>query len=402
MKMSKNILQRSKAVMVPNYEPLPVIPVKGKGCKIIDIDGNEYIDFTGGIAVLALGHCHPKIVEALRIQSEKLWHVSNYYTNIPAIELAELLCDLTFAEKVFFANSGSEVNEAALKLARRYSFDHFGIEKNKIISFHKSFHGRSLFTVTAGGQEKYRRGFGPLPPKILYSKCNDIENLKEVIDLDTCAVIMEPVMAEGGVINVDPTFVAEVRQLCDQFETLLIFDEVQTGVGRTGSLFAYQELGIVPDILTTAKALASGFPMGAMLTRTDIAESFQPGSHGSTFGGNPLAATIAKETLKIVAEPKFLTGVKQKRKLFETELDKINQDFPFMDFMSGKGLLLGCNLNNKFQGKGKKIMEKALEKNLMILIAGPDVIRFAPSLLIENEEIIEGLKRFKQTLKAIS
>ena len=401
MKKTKNILLRSESVMVPNYDPLPIIPVQGKGSKVIDVDGKEYIDFSGGIAVLALGHCHPKIVKALQKQSEKLWHVSNYYTNIPAIELAEMLCELTFAEKVFFANSGSEVNEAALKLARRYSFEHFGEEKNTIISFHKSFHGRSLFTVTAGGQEKYREGFGPLPPKMVYSKCNDIDDLKKMIDMDTCAVIMEPLMAEGGVINVDPTFVAEVRQLCDQFKALLIFDEVQTGIGRTGSLFAYQDLGVVPDILTTAKALASGFPMGAMLTRTEIAKSFQPGSHGSTFGGNPLAATVAKATLEIVADPDFLDGVKQKRNLFKTELEKINQNFPFMDFMSGKGLLLGCNLNNKFKGTGKRIMEKALENNLMLLIAGPDVIRFAPPLLIENEEIIEGLKRFEQTLRTV-
>jgi len=399
MTLTKDTLQRSKSVLVPNYDPLSIIPSYGKGSKVFDIENNEYIDFTGGIAVLALGHCHEKILETLQTQSKKLWHVSNYYTNTSVIELAELLCELTFAEKVFFANSGSEVNEAALKLARRFSCEGFSEEKNKIISFHKSFHGRSLFTVTAGGQEKYRQGFGPLPPKILYSKYNDIESFKELIDSNTCAVIMEPVMAEGGVINVDPIFLSQVRQLCNQFETLLIFDEVQTGVGRTGSLFAYQELGVIPDILTSAKALASGFPIGAMLTTTHIANSFQPGTHGSTFGGNPLAASVAKTTLELVSNPELLNGVKEKRVVFEKGLNKINQKFPFMDFMSGLGLLVGCKLKEGFKGKAKEIMDKALEENVMILIAGPDVIRFTPSLIIETSEIHEGLKRFEQTLK---
>lgn len=401
MMRTKETLERSKSVLVPNYAPLHMVPSYGKGSRVFDINNNEYIDFTGGIAVLALGHGHEKILKTLQVQSKELWHVSNYYTNIPAIELAELLCELTFAEKVFFANSGSEVNEAALKLARRFSCEHFSEEKNKIISFHKSFHGRSLFTVTAGGQEKYRQGFGPLPPKILYSKYNDIESFKELIDFDTCAVIIEPIMAEGGVINVDPTFLSQVRRLCDQFEVLLIFDEVQTGVGRTGSLFAYQSFGVVPDILTSAKALASGFPIGAMLTTTRIATSFQPGTHGSTFGGNPLAASVAKTTLELVSNPDLLKGVKEKRILFEEHLNRINQKFPFMDFMSGLGLLLGCNLNEKFKGKAKEIMDKALIENLMILIAGPDVIRFTPSLIVKNSEIIEGLKRFEQTLKKL-
>ncbi|HAR56586.1 MAG TPA: aspartate aminotransferase family protein, partial [Idiomarina baltica] len=299
-------------VMVPNYNPAQMVPVKGEGSRVWDQAGKEYIDFAGGIAVNCLGHCHPAMVNALHEQSQKLWHLSNVFTNEPAIRLAKKLTDATFADRVYYANSGAEANEAALKLARRWAIDVHGEQKQKIIAFNKGFHGRTFFTVTVGGQPAYSDGFGPKPGAIEHVPYNDADALAKLIDDETCAVMMEPLQGEGGVVPPEQDFVKQVRELCDKHNALLIFDEVQTGFGRTGTLYAYEQLGVTPDILTSAKSLGGGFPIGAMLTTAAIAEHLKPGTHGSTYGGNPLACAVSEAVLEVVNTETVLEGVKQR------------------------------------------------------------------------------------------
>jgi len=394
-------------VMVPNYAPGKIIPVRGEGVKLWDQNGDEYIDFAGGIAVNVLGHAHPVLVETLKSQGEKLWHLSNVLTNEPAIRLAQRLTELTFAEKVFFANSGAEANEAALKLARRYAWEHFpadknnGVEKNEIIAFNNSFHGRTLFTVSVGGQAKYREGFEPVPGGISHVDYNDLDALAAKISDKTCAVIMEPIEGEGGIVAATQTFIEGVRALCDKHNALLIFDEVQTGVGRTGAFYAYMNYGVTPDILTTAKALGGGFPIGAMLTTTDIAKSLVIGTHGSTYGGNPLACAVSEAVVNIVSDPAVLEGVKKKNQLFVDGLNAINEKYNILDEVRSAGLLVGAALNKQWQGKAKDFLVAAQNENLMVLVAGPNVVRFTPSLIITDDEIKEGLARFERAVAVV-
>lgn len=395
-------------VMVPNYAPGKIIPVRGEGAKLWDQEGNEYIDFAGGIAVNVLGHAHPALVGALKEQGEKLWHLSNVLTNEPAIRLAQRLTDQTFADKVFFANSGAEANEAALKLARRYAWETYpadknnGVEKNEIIAFNNSFHGRTLFTVSVGGQPKYREGFEPVPGGISHVDYNDLEALAEKISDKTCAVIMEPIEGEGGVVPATQQFIEGVRALCDKHNALLIFDEVQTGVGRTGALYAYMNYGVTPDILTSAKALGGGFPIGAMLTTSDIANSLAIGTHGSTYGGNPLACAVSEAVLEVVTDPAVIQGVKEKNSLFIDGLNAINERFNIFSEVRSAGLLIGAELNDKWKGKAKDFLNAAQLEHVMVLVAGPDVIRFTPSLVIKNEEIKEGLARFERAVAQLA
>lgn len=389
-------------VMVPNYNPAAMIPVKGEGSRVWDQDGNEYIDFAGGIAVNALGHCHPEMVAALKEQSEKLWHLSNVFTNEPSLRLAKKLTDATFADRVYFANSGAEANEAALKLARRWALDHHGEDKDQIISFKQGFHGRTFFTVTVGGQTAYSDGFGPKPGAIDHAIYNDLDSLKAIMSDRTCAVMMEPLQGEGGIISPTPDFVEGVRALCDQFNALLIFDEVQAGVGRTGELYAYMGLGVTPDILTTAKALGGGFPIGAMLTTADIAAHLKPGTHGSTYGGNPLACAVAERVFDIINDRELLDNVKRKEQLFRDGLDAINNKYHVFSEIRGKGMLLGCALNEDYQGKSRDFMVAATQNKLMCLVAGANVIRFAPSLIIPDEDIKEGLARFEKAVASVA
>ncbi len=383
-------------VMVPNYNPAAMIPVRGVGSKIWDQDDKEYIDFAGGIAVNVLGHCHPELVNVLKEQGEKLWHLSNVYTNEPALRLAKKLTDATFADMVYFANSGAEVNEAALKLARRWALDHYGPEKDQIIAFNQGFHGRTFFTVTVGGQAAYSDGFGPKPGAITHTAYNDLTALEAIISDKTCAIMMEPLQGEGGIIVPDPEFVKGVRALCDKHNALLIFDEVQSGVGRTGDLFAYMGLDVVPDILTSAKSLGGGIPIGAMLTTKAIGSHLKVGTHGSTYGGNPLACAIAEKALDIINDPTILAGVKAKEALFREHLTRINDKYQVFSEVRGKGMLLGCAMNEKYQGRARDFMVAATEKGTMCLIAGINVVRFAPSLVIPDEDIIEGLRRFEE------
>ena len=382
-------------VMVPNYKPSEIIPVKGKGSRVWDQKGDEYIDFAGGIAVNCLGHSHPNLVNALKEQGEKIWHLSNVMTNEPALRLAKKITDATFADKVYFANSGAEANEAALKLARRFALDNFGEHKSKIIAFNKGFHGRTFFTVTVGGQAAYSDGFGPKPADIVHCDYNDLETLKSLIDDNTCAVMMEPLQGEGGIISPTQEFAEGVRALCDQHNALLIFDEVQTGVGRTGHLYAYQGLNVTPDILTTAKALGGGFPIGAMITTTDIAKHLKIGTHGSTYGGNPLACAVAEAAFDTVNTESVLAGVQQKEAMFRELLEAINTKYNVFSEIRGKGLLLGAVLNEQFEGRARDFLVASMKHGLMTLVAGTNVVRFTPSLVIAEDDIKAGLARFE-------
>ncbi|AFT73049.1 aspartate aminotransferase family protein [Alteromonas macleodii] len=388
-------------VMVPNYNPAGMVPVRGEGSRVWDQDGAEYIDFAGGIAVNVLGHCHPELVKALNEQGSKLWHLSNVFTNEPALRLAKKLNDATFSDRVYFANSGAEANEAALKLARRWALDKHGEDKNQIIAFNKGFHGRTFFTVTVGGQAAYSDGFGPKPGAVDHCDYNDLAAFEALISDKTCAVMMEPLQGEGGIIPPDADFVKGVRELCDKHNALLIFDEVQSGVGRTGHLYAYMGLGVTPDILTTAKSLGGGFPIGAMLTTADIAAHLKPGTHGSTYGGNPLACAVAEKALDIVNQPEVLEGVLKKEALFRELLGAINEKYNVFEEVRGQGMLLGCALNEKYQGRARDFMMAATKENLMCLVAGMNVIRFAPSLVIPDEDIKEGLARFERAVAAV-
>lgn len=388
-------------VMVPNYAPMPILPERGQGSRMWDREGKEYIDFAGGIAVNALGHCHPKVVAALTEQAAKLWHVSNIYTHESVLRLAQKLCQATFADRVFFANSGAEANEAALKLARKYAYDHFGPEKNEIIAFHGSFHGRTLFTVSVGGQEKYQQGFAPLPAGIKHVAYNDLAALEAAISDRTCAIMIEPIMAEGGIINADPAFVQGIRALCDRHKALMIIDEVQTGMGRTGHLYAYMGLGVMPDILTSAKALGCGFPMGAMLTKAEIAKSLNVGSHGTTCGGSPLAAAVGNAVFDLINDSALLADVHRKRQLFEQGLQRIIEKTDlFESTLRGQGLLVGCALKPAWHGKARDVIQAALQQGVMILMAGVHVIRLAPALNIPDADIHEGLERLEHAIVA--
>ncbi|MDA3139142.1 MULTISPECIES: aspartate aminotransferase family protein [Vibrio] len=388
-------------VMVPCYNPMAFIPVKGQGSRVWDQQGREYIDFAGGIAVSCLGHCHPAMVNALTEQANKLWHLSNVMTNEPALQLANKLIELSFADKVFFANSGAEANEAALKLARRYAADVYGPEKTEIIAFKQGFHGRTFFTVTVGGQAAYSDGFGPKPGDITHLPYNDIDALQAHMSDRTCAIMMEPLQGEGGIISPTPEFVQAVRELCDKHNALLIFDEVQTGNGRTGHFYAYQGLGVTPDILSTAKSLGGGFPIGAMLTTNKLAEHMKVGTHGSTYGGNPLACAVGLAVVDIVSQPETLAGVKQREAWFREGLTKINDKYHVFSEIRGQGLLLGAALNEQWQGRSRDILLAAGEQGLMLLVAGPNVIRMTPSLLITQQEIEQGLAKLEQAIATL-
>ncbi|EMN7335361.1 aspartate aminotransferase family protein [Vibrio vulnificus] len=388
-------------VMVPCYNPMEMIPVKGQGSRIWDQNGNEYIDFAGGIAVSCLGHCHPVMVNALTEQAGKLWHLSNVMTNEPALRLAKKLTEVSFAERVFFANSGAEANEAALKLARRYAADVYGPEKSEIIAFKQGFHGRTFFTVTVGGQAAYSDGFGPKPGDVTHLPYNDIEALQAHISDRTCAVMMEPLQGEGGIIPPTAEFIQAVRELCDKHNALLVFDEVQTGNGRTGEFYAYQDLGVTPDILSTAKSLGGGFPIGAMLTTAKLAEHLKVGTHGSTYGGNPLACAVAEAVVTEVSKPETLQGVKEREQWFREGLAKLNEKYQIFAEIRGKGLLLGAALNEQWQGRARDVLVAAGKEGLLVLVAGANVVRFTPSLVITKQEIEEGFAKLDKAIASL-
>lgn len=398
--MTKQSINRATydQVMLPIYSPAEFIPVKGMGSRVWDQQGKSYIDFAGGIAVLALGHAHPALNQALKEQSEQLWHVSNIFTNEPALRLAQKLIDNTFAERVFFANSGAEANEAAFKLARHYAITRHSPYKTKIIAFHNAFHGRTLFTVSVGGQPKYADGFGPKPADIVHVPFNDLDAVKAVMDDHTCAVVLEPVQGEGGVTAATPEFMRGLRELCDKHQALLVLDEVQTGMGRTGKLFAYMNYDVTPDIITTAKALGSGFPLSAMLTTYEIASAMGVGTHGTTYGGNPLACAVGNVAFDLINTPEVLEGVEKRYQWIVDELASINQTYQVFSQIRGQGLLIGAQLAPQYKGKAKELLGLAAKHGLMMLNAGADVMRFTPSLIITEEELQEGMVALKAAI----
>ena len=380
-------------VMLPNYSPANFIPKKAEGSLVWDQDDKEYIDFGGGIAVNSLGHSHPSLIKALTDQSKKIWHLSNYLTNEPAIKLANKLTELTFAENIFFSNSGSEANEAAIKIARKYHSSR-NENRNEIVSFQNSFHGRSLLNISLGSSEMHRNGFGPLMPGIKHGVFNDLSCLEELITDKTAAVILEPVQGEAGVFKATNDFMSKLNEVTTKKGALLIIDEVQSGVGRMGSLYGYMNYDIQPDIVTSAKGLGGGIPIGATLTTKVIGESMQPGTHGSTFGGNPIACAVAHEVLNIVSDEKFLNDVIEKEKLFLDLLSELEAEGVFSDVRSA-GLWIGCELVDK---SANEVLDQAYEQGLILVSAGSNCLRLAPALNIPNSEIEKGVEILKQVL----
>jgi acetylornithine aminotransferase len=378
-------IARSEKVIMKTYGRYPIVPVRGLGCELWDVDGKRYLDFLAGVAVNNLGHCHPKVVKAIQEQAAQLIHCSNYYQIPQQIELAELLCAHSFADQAFFCNSGAEANEAAIKLARKYSREKYGLERYQIITAAESFHGRTMATVSATGQEKVQRFFDPLLHGFHHVPFNDIAALEAAIVPQTCAVMLEPIQGEGGIKVPSVAYMQAVRELCDRRELLLIFDEVQTGLGRTGKLFAHEHFGIAPDIMTLAKALAGGAPIGAMLARAEIAEAFNPGTHGSTFGGNPLMTTAALAAMKTLLGDGILENAVKMGAYLTGELKQLQNRYKIVEEVRGIGLMIGMGLTIP----GGDIVKKGHERGLLLNVTHDTVLRFVPPLVVTKEEIDE-------------
>ena len=374
--------------MFPTYARYPITIVRGEGSKLWDDKGEEYLDYASGLAVTNLGHCFAPVKEALKKQLDELWHVSNLFQTVPQRELAELLTKHTCADLVFFCNSGAEANEAAIKVARRYYQKVLGQNKYEVITFKQSFHGRTIATLTATGQDKVKDGFLPLPEGF-YNEAiyNDIESVRAAVNDRTCAVMLELVQAEGGVIPADPAFVKQLRELCDEHGLLLIFDEVQTGMGRTGTLFAYEQYGVEPDIFTVAKGLGNGFPIGAMLGKAKLRDAFGPGSHASTFGGTPIAATVAKTVLTYMVEHRVPERAAKMGEFLVNSLRERLKDHPYVEQVRGKGLLIGIVC----KGPAAELISEAHKRRLLVVPAGPNVVRLLPNLLLTQEDAERGL-----------
>ncbi|WP_449245663.1 acetylornithine transaminase [Desulfobacca acetoxidans] len=376
-------MNRGKRTLMNTYARQPMVLVRGQGVRLWDLDGKEYLDFLAGIAVCNLGHAHPAITEAVCRQVQDLVHVSNLYHTIPQIKLAERLVELSFADRVFFCNSGAEANEGAIKLCRRYSWQKFGPDRYKIICAANSFHGRTLATLSATGQEKFWQGFAPLLPGFVFVPFNDPAALEAAIDNQTCGVLLEPVQGEGGVKIPTADYFPEVRNLCDKHNLLLILDEIQVGLGRTGRLFAHEHFGITPDIMTLAKGLANGLPIGALLVTEEVAAGFVPGTHASTFGGGPVVTAAALTVLEILAQPDFLAEVKAKGEYFLNGLRQLQPRHRFIQEVRGLGLILGIEID----GDGVPLVDACREKGALINCTQGNVLRFLPPLVVSREEI---------------
>ena len=390
---NRQILRLTHKYVANTYARFPIALVRGKGVRVWDADGKQYLDFVSGIAVNSLGHGHPAVVRAIQQQTRKLTHVSNLYHIAPQSELARELCRHSFAARVFFCNSGAEANEAAIKLARRYGVEWLG-GKYEILSTHNSFHGRTLATLTATGQEKVRAGFGPLPPGFRQVPYDDLGAMEEAIGERTVAILVEPIQGEGGVVVPGKAYLQGLRELCDKRGILLIFDEVQVGMGRTGKLFAYEHFGAEPDIMTLAKALGGGMPMGAMLAKEEVARSFVPGTHASTFGGNPLVCSVGMAVLKTLLQGGVLKNCAKMGKILFDGLQSLKDRFPFIREVRGKGLILGMELDQE----GSKIVEDCLQAGLLINCAANKVLRFLPPLTVRKRDIDRGLAILENVL----
>lgn len=381
--MKKEIIDQAEHVIAKTYTRFPVVITKGKGCTLWDTEGRSYTDFVAGIAVCNLGHAHPRVTKALATQAEILLHVSNLYYTVPQVELAAWLVKHSFADRVFFCNSGAEANEAAIKLVRKYFKEKGENRRCRIISMERSFHGRTMATLSATGQDKIKKGFEPVLEGFDFVAFNDVEALQNKIDAKTCAVIIEPIQGEGGVRCPDPEYLKRVRQLCDETGTLLIFDEIQTGIGRTGRLFAYEHFGVEPDIMTLAKALGNGLPIGAMLATEDVAEAFGAGSHASTFGGTPVVTAASLEVAKVLEEEKIIDHCGKIGAYFKERLLWLKSRHESIVDVRGLGLLLGM----KLKIEGAPIVNLCLEKGFMINCIQENILRFIPPLTIGKKEI---------------
>jgi acetylornithine/N-succinyldiaminopimelate aminotransferase len=391
---NRDVAKLTDKYVSQTYARYPIALVRGKGARVWDADGKEYLDLLAGIAVNSLGHCHPAVVRAIQQQSRKLLHVSNLYHILPQSELARELCRHSFADRVFFCNSGAEANEAAIKLARRYGGEHLG-GRFEILSAHNSFHGRTLATLTATGQEKVRAGYDPLPEGFRQIPYNDLRAAEDAIDeKKTVAILLEPIQGEGGINVPDIEYMRGLRELCDRRGLLLIFDEVQTGMGRTGKLFAYEHFGVEPDIMTLAKALGGGVPLGAMLAREPVATSFVPGSHASTFGGNPLACSVGLAVMKALVSGGVLKNCVAMSKFLIQRLEKLKDRFSFVRAVRGKGLILGLEL----EMDGNKIVEACMQQGLLLNCTAYKVLRFVPPLTVKKNEIERGLEILENVL----
>ena len=391
---NREIAKLTDKYVAKTYTRYPIALVRGKGARVWDADGKEYLDFLAGIAVNGLGHCHPAVVRAIEQQAKKLLHVSNLYHIQPQAELARELCRHSFADRVFFCNSGAEANEAAIKLARRYGGEHLG-GRYEILTAHNSFHGRTLATLTATGQEKVRAGYDPLPAGFRQIPFNDLGAAEAAIDeTKTAGILVEPIQGEGGINVADESYMRGLRELCDRRGLLLIFDEVQTGMGRTGKLFGYEHFGVQPDIMTLAKALGGGLPLGAMLAREDVAKSFGPGSHASTFGGNPLVCSAGLAVMKTLLQGGALRNCVKMGKILTQGLEQLKERFSFARAIRGKGLILGLEL----EMEGAKIVEACMEAGLLINCTAYKVLRFVPPLTITAKEIERGLAILEKVL----
>lgn len=390
---NNDIISKGQQYVMNTYGRFPIALVKGKGSYVWDASGMQYLDFVGGIAVCILGHSNDEIAQVLVKQSQTLWHVSNLYWIEPQVQLAEKLVTQTGLGKAFFCNSGAEANEAAIKLARKYFYRHKEGQRNQIIVFQNSFHGRTLATVTATGQSKYQEGFAPLPAGFVYAEYNNLATVKELVNDGTCAIMVEPIQGEGGVKPAELEFLRGLRNICDEEGILLIFDEVQTGMGRSGKLFAFQDYGVKPDILTTAKGLGGGFPIGAMMAADKAASGFAPGDHASTFGGNPLATAVAARVVDMVSEKSFLDQVSQMGDYLAESLGNISDSHILG--VRGKGLMLGMEFNTEI----KELVEICMKKGLLLVGAGPKVLRFVPPLTVNQVEIKQAVNILKEALK---
>jgi len=395
---SQQWIERSDKVIMKTYGRYPIVPVRGEGCRLWDADGKEYLDFLAGVAVNNLGHCHPKVVKAIQEQAATLIHCSNYYQIPQQIELAELLCKHSFADKAFFCNSGAEANEAAIKLARKYSREkHNNPERYGIITAAESFHGRTMATVSATGQEKVQRFFDPLLHGFSHVAFNDLTALEAAITPQTCAIMLEPIQGEGGINIPSRAYMQGVRDLCDRHQLLLILDEVQVGMGRTGKLFAYEHFGVIPDVMTLAKALAGGAPIGTMLARDEIAASFTPGTHGSTFGGNPLVTAAAIAAVRAILEDGLLNRAEEMGEYLHGELEMLGKNYPFVKEVRGIGLMIGMSLTIP----GGDIVKRGHELGLLLNVTHDTVLRFVPPLTVSKQEVNQMVHILGEIFKEI-
>ncbi len=391
---SKEIIELTQKFIMNTYNRLPLSLVKGKGSYAWDAEGKKYLDFFSGLAVNNLGHSHPRVLAALSKQAKKLIHVSNLFYTEPQAKLAELLVRHSFGDKVFFCNSGAEANEAAVKLARKYAKKKFGTSRFEVITMTGSFHGRTLAMITATGQQKYQKGFEPLMPGFRYAEYGDIDSLERTISEATCAVMIEPIQGEGGVRIPPAGYLKAVRELCDRKGLLLILDEVQVGMGRTGKLFAHQHEGIEPDMMTLAKALASGLPIGALVAKGSVAEAFEPGDHAATFGGNPLVTAVGVATIETLLKDKLVKQAQLLGKYFLNRLEKMKKKCPSIQTVRGRGFIIAVDLDQP----ARPVVLKCLEKGLLINAVQEQTLRILPPLTVKKNEIDEGLQVLEKTL----